>query len=44
MLSATPMHGCFQKTPFSAVANRIKIEEMNPPLREPEGQTLAREQ
>jgi YVTN family beta-propeller protein len=45
-LSATPMRRCFQSTPdlapYTAVANRIKLDEMNPPLRELQGQALAR--
>ena len=47
-LSATPMRGCFQTTPdlapFTAVSNRIALDELNPPLRQLQGQALARAQ
>jgi DNA-binding beta-propeller fold protein YncE len=36
-LSATPMKACFQDkadlTPYTAVANRVKLDEMNPPMK-----------
>ncbi len=45
-LSATAMRGCFQTTadltPFTAVANRIPLDELNPPLRQLRGKALAR--
>ena len=45
-LSATPMRQCFQSTsdlaPFAAAANRIALDELNPPLRQLQGQALAR--
>ena len=41
-LSATPMRGCFTDkpdlTPYTAVTNRIPLDEMNPPLEELKGQ------
>jgi hypothetical protein len=40
-LSATPMRNCFQErpdlTPYVSRANRIKLDEMNPPLKELRG-------
>jgi hypothetical protein len=45
-LSATAMRGCFQSTPdltpFTAVSNRISLDDLNPPLRQLQGKTLAR--
>jgi YVTN family beta-propeller protein len=45
-LSATPMRRCFQNTPdltpYTAVANRIALDELGPPLRQLQGQALAR--
>ncbi len=36
-LSATPLRGCFQEapdlTPYTCVPNRIRLDEMNPPLK-----------
>ncbi|HZY88502.1 MAG TPA: hypothetical protein VFE78_27010, partial [Gemmataceae bacterium] len=36
-LSATPMRGCFQDTPdlspYVCLTNRVKLDEMNPPLK-----------
>jgi hypothetical protein len=43
-LSATPMRGCFQDkpdlTPYTAVANKVALDEMNPSLRQLKGQAL----
>jgi hypothetical protein len=43
-LSATPMRNCFQAgadlTAYTAVPNRIKLDEMNPPLKKLTGQAL----
>jgi hypothetical protein len=43
-LSATPMRNCFQDradlTPYTAVANRIALDEMNPDLKKLTGQAL----
>jgi YVTN family beta-propeller protein len=43
-LSATPMRNCFTEkadlTPFSSVANRIALDEMNPPLGKLRGKEL----
>jgi hypothetical protein len=43
-LSATAMRGCFQEqadlTPFTAVPNRVPLDEMNPPLRTLRGAAL----
>lgn len=45
-LSANAMRGCFQNTPdvtpFTAVANRVALDELNPPLRQLQGSALAR--
>jgi YVTN family beta-propeller protein len=45
-LSATAMRACFQPTsdltPFTAVANRIPLDELNPPTRQLQGKALAR--
>jgi hypothetical protein len=44
-LTATPMRDCFTDkpdlTPYVAVKNRIKLDEMNPPLKELKGPGLA---
>jgi hypothetical protein len=43
-LSATPMRNSFQEepdlTPYTAVGNRLALDEMNPPLKELKGQAL----
>lgn len=43
-LSATPLRSCFQEapdlTPFTAVPNRVPLDEMNPPLEQLRGQAL----
>ena len=43
-LSATPMRDCFPDkpdlTPYTAVPNKIPLDEMNPPLNELKGQAL----
>lgn len=43
-LSATAMRACFQSepdlTPYGAVPNRIKLDEMNPPTKALRGQAL----
>ncbi len=43
-LSATPMRNCFQPTPdltpYTPAANRIALDEMNPPLKDLRGQAL----
>jgi YVTN family beta-propeller protein len=43
-LSATPMRNCFQETPdltpYTAVVNRVALDEMNPPLRNLKGKAL----
>jgi YVTN family beta-propeller protein len=43
-LTATPMRNCFQSTPdltpFTALKNRIELDEMNKPLKELKGQAL----
>jgi YVTN family beta-propeller protein len=40
-LAAVPMRACFQETadlkPFTALPNRIKLDEMNPPLKKLQG-------
>ncbi|CAN5354339.1 alkaline phosphatase family protein [soil metagenome] len=45
-LSATAMRNCFQSkpdlTPFTAAANRIPLDELNPPLKQLKGKALAR--
>jgi YVTN family beta-propeller protein len=43
-LSATPMRNCFQETPnltpYTAVANKVALDEMNPPLKALRGKAL----
>jgi hypothetical protein len=43
-LSATAMRNCFQSkadlTPYTCVANRIPLDQMNPPLKKLSGQAL----
>jgi YVTN family beta-propeller protein len=43
-LSATPLRGCFQDqrdlTPYTAVPNRVHLDEMNPPLGRLQGPAL----
>jgi YVTN family beta-propeller protein len=43
-LSATPMRNCFQEEPdltaYSAVANKVALDEMNPALKDLRGQAL----
>jgi hypothetical protein len=43
-LNATPMRDCFtatpDATPYTAEKNRIKLDEMNPPLKKLDGQAL----
>jgi YVTN family beta-propeller protein len=43
-LSATPLRGCFQEKPdlrpFTAVANKVPLDEMNPPLGKLQGKAL----
>ena len=45
-LSATAMRGCFHSTPnvtpFTAVANRVALDDLNPPLQQLRGKALAR--
>src|SRR5213075_779367 len=40
-LSATPMRRCFQSTPdltpYTAVPNKVQLDEMNPPLKKLQG-------
>jgi YVTN family beta-propeller protein len=43
-LSATPLRDCFQDrpdlTPFAAVPNKVRLDEMNPPLAQLKGEAL----
>jgi hypothetical protein len=43
-LSATPLRGCFQEKPdlrpFTAVPNKVPLDEMNPPLGKLQGKAL----